>query len=323
VTAPASSGSPGPWPFRLSLATAIAAVPLVLFGGTVTTLRAGMAESGWIHPDGYFLWAYPVGKRFGSIGVFVEHHHRELGTLVGLLAIAAAIAAWRKESRPLARMLPAFALLAVCLQGLIGGLRVLKNSPDLAFLHGALAQAVFAFLAATALYLSPRWRSVSPTACKTAAGLQRTANITVALVFAQVTLGAWTRHSEADIALALHVILALGVLGAIVVFGRKLRAAVEQGERGQVDRRLLLGVKWRLHMLVGIQVLLGCLAAFWKYEVSGGPQAPVSMGEAIFATAHVAVGALLLAQSVAAAMWSRRVVCTQDVTQVAGLEAAR
>src|SRR5688572_12666840 len=148
-----------------------------------------MAESGWLWPDGHFLWAYPVDKRFGSLGVFVEHHHRELGSLVGILAIAAAIAAFRRETRFWGRLLPSLALLAVCFQGLIGGLRVLENSPQLAFLHGALAQAVFAFLFATALYLSPRWRAVEPSACKTAPGLQRATEVGVGLVFAQVTIG--------------------------------------------------------------------------------------------------------------------------------------
>ena len=311
-----------PTPYGLSLATWIASIPLVLFGGSVTTLHAGMAENGWINPDGYFLWAYPVDKRFANIGVFFEHHHREFGSLVGMLAIAAAIAAWKMESRALARKLPAFALLAVCVQGLIGGLRVLENSPDLAFLHGVLAQAVFTFLAATALYLSPRWRGVTPSACKTAARLQRTTSVGVGLVFTQVFIGAWFRHSRADIALALHVILAVGVLAAVVAMARQLGAAVEQGTRGGSDRSVLLGVKRRLHSLVGVQVLLGAIAYFYVSEASA-PQAQVSMGEAIFATAHVAVGALLLAQTVAAAMWARRVVCTQEASAALSLEAAR
>ena len=323
MTVRAPSGSPGPWPYRLSLATWIASIPLVLFGGTVTTLRAGMAESGWIRPDGYFLWAYPVEKRFGSLGVFVEHHHRELGSLVGLLAIAAAIAAWRKESRPLARTLPALALLAVCVQGLLGGLRVLENSPQLAFVHGALAQAVFGLLFATALYLSPRWRAVSPSACKTAPGLARTTSFLVAATFVQVSLGAWLRHTGSDLGLALHVLVAAAVLGAVVSSSKQMRAAVDQGSRGGSDRGILLGVKRNLAILVGVQIALGALTTFWIYEVSGGMQAPVSMGEAIFATGHVAVGALLLAQSVAAAMWVRRVVCSATVAEVVGLGATR
>jgi len=295
----------------------------VLFGGTVTTLRAGMAESGWIRPDGYFLWAYPVEKRFGSIGVFVEHHHRELGSLVGLLAIAAAIVAWRKESRPLARILPALALFAVCVQGLLGGLRVLENSPELAFVHGALAQAVFGFLFATALFLSPRWRAVSPSACKTAPGLARTTSFLVGATFVQVSLGAWLRHTGSDLGLALHVLVAAAVLGAVVSTSKQLRAAVEQGARGGSDRSILLRVRRNLAVLVGVQIALGALATFWIYEVSGGMQAPVSMGEAIFATGHVAVGALLLAQTVAAAMWARRVLCNAEAGELLGLGATR
>ena len=323
VTAHAPSVSTGPWPYRLSLATWIAAIPLILFGGTVTTLRAGMAESGWIAPDGYFLWAYPIEKRFGSVGVFVEHHHRELGSLVGMLAIAAAIAAWRKESRPLARVLPALALLAVCVQGVVGGVRVLENSPQLAFLHGALAQAVFALLFATALYLSPRWSAVRPSACKSAAGLQRVTGLGLAAVYTQVTVGAWLRHSGANLALALHLLIALAVLVFVVAIGRQMNAAVEQGESAGEDRWILLGVKRRLYWLLGAQMLLGALATYWIYEVSGGMQARVSMGEAVFATGHVAVGALLLAQSVAAAMWARRIVCTQDAALTGELGIAR
>ena len=49
---PASAAGPGrasgasPWPRRFALATLAAALPLILFGGTVTTLRQGMAEDG-------------------------------------------------------------------------------------------------------------------------------------------------------------------------------------------------------------------------------------------------------------------------------------
>ena len=36
-----------PWPRRLALATWLGALPLVVLGGSVTTLRAGMAIDGW------------------------------------------------------------------------------------------------------------------------------------------------------------------------------------------------------------------------------------------------------------------------------------
>ncbi|HUR28149.1 MAG TPA: COX15/CtaA family protein [Planctomycetota bacterium] len=310
MTIDGSSNSAGPWPYRLSVATAVVAVLLVAMGGTVTTLRAGMAESNWINPDGYFLWTYPLDRYLGDKNVFVEHTHRLLGSIVGLLAIATAIATWFKEKRPIARTIAWLAVLAVCVQGLLGGLRVLENSPELAFVHGALAQAVFALLTATCLVLSPRWVAAAPSACKSAGGLQRASSVGAALVFAQVTVGAWLRHSGSDLALAVHTLLALFVLAAVVISGRRLRTTAQHARDGGRDLSALLGIKRRLHMLIGVQVVLGACATFWIYEVSGGMQAPVSVGEAVFATAHVLVGALLLAQMVAAAMWSRRVVCS-------------
>jgi len=303
--------------------TAVLAVVLVAFGGTVTTLRAGMAETNWIHPDGYFLWNYPLERYLSDRGIFVEHSHRLVGSLVGLCALATAFLAWLVEPRAAARRLAWIAVLAVGFQGLIGGLRVLKNSPDLAFLHGVLGQAVFAVLAATVVVLSPRFARTEPSACKTAAGLHRATLVAVVLTFLQVSLGAWFRHSGNDVGLALHVLLALGVLGAVVVLGRRLKSAVRQGEERGQDRRVLLGIVRRLHLLIGTQILLGVLATFCIYEVSGGMQAPVSVGEAITATAHVLVGALLLAQTVAAAMWTRRALCAVESLPLASLEGAR
>jgi cytochrome c oxidase assembly protein subunit 15 len=282
-----------------------------LFGGTVTTLRAGMAEDGWLRPDGHFLWLYPLDLRVRDLGTFVEHHHREFGSLVGLLAIASAIAAWRCERRALTRWLPSIGLLAVCVQGAIGGFRVLENSPALAFLHGALAQAVFALLVAIALVLSPAFQAARSKAGAATSALARLAFTTTVAVYAQIVLGAWFRHSGADIALALHVLIAVAVLGLVTALARALRATDADGERSPLHV-----VGRRIRWLVIAQIALGCLATFMIYEQSGGPQGRVSVGEAVFATLHVLVGALLLSQVVCAALWSRRA----PSTVAAGLE---
>ena len=75
-----------PWPSRLGSWTLVASIPLILFGGTVTTMRAGMAENGWLQPDGYLLWTYPWALRVRSAGVFVEHQGHELFACRGLAA---------------------------------------------------------------------------------------------------------------------------------------------------------------------------------------------------------------------------------------------
>ena len=141
---------PGPWPHRLALAAALAAVPLVLFGGSVTTIGAGMAVDGWLVAEGHFLLFFPVEQWFHDTATFVEHTHRLFGVLVGIFALASVVASFLRE-RPAARVLSLGALIAVCAQGTLGGLRVLEDDSELAFLHGALAQAVFALLCAHAL----------------------------------------------------------------------------------------------------------------------------------------------------------------------------
>ena len=117
-------------------------------------------------------------------------------------------------------------LLAVSLQGVIGGLRVLENSPDLAFLHGALAQAVFAFIGATAVYLSDGWRAAAtPTADERAGGLRRLALATCGVVYGQAVLGAWFRHSAVKLALGLHVLVALAAAALVIGLSRRLGRA--------------------------------------------------------------------------------------------------
>src|SRR5688500_7568632 len=84
------------WRRRLALATLALALPLAFFGGSVTTLGAGLAIDGWLILEpgrgDWFLWFYPLEQWFRDVGTFVEHSHRLLGSGVGLLAIATAVA---------------------------------------------------------------------------------------------------------------------------------------------------------------------------------------------------------------------------------------
>jgi cytochrome c oxidase assembly protein subunit 15 len=297
-----------PWPRRTALWTALAAIPLLLFGGAVTTLRAGMAIEGWwvLEPGNgdHFLLFYPLEKWFRDAGTFVEHTHRLFGTAVGLLAIThlALTFALRRERR--LRLMAVAMLLAVCAQGALGGFRVLESSPELAFVHGAFAQAVFALLAVGAVMNARSYADARPSKSTHAVGLQRTALITCGIVYAQIVLGAWLRHSGSSLAMAFHVLLVVGVLGAIGALSNGLRRAAE--DAGEKEAPVLLRAARRLRLIVGAQIALGVLATFSVYVFSGGFQGVVSTGELIFATLHVAFGALLLVQCVSAAVWVRR-----------------
>ena len=140
----------------------LSAVPLVLFGGSVTTLGAGMAVEGWLVAEGHFLLFFPIESWFRDTETFVEHTHRLFGVLVGLFAVLAVGAAFRSGSRR-ARVVTTIALLCVVGQGAVGGFRVLEDAPELAFMHGVLAQGVFAMLGVCALVTSRAWAS-APTA---------------------------------------------------------------------------------------------------------------------------------------------------------------
>lgn len=305
---PKSIDSTSRWPSRLARWTLYAAIPLVLFGGTVTTMRAGMAEDGWWTPDGHLLWLYPWAMRIRNAGVFVEHHHRELGSLVGLLSLVTVIATWCFEKRWGARLLALAGLTAVSVQGAIGGFRVLENDPQLAFLHGALGQAVFTLLAVVAIGLSAAWRSARGArwgqSGASRPSVTAPALLTLGLVYGQAVVGAWLRHGHHPMALVLHIAMAFAAVAAILLTGKRLKAAAadlgESDSRGRLERAAT-----RMHALLGTQILLGLGATLSIYQLSGGMRsAEIHPAELIFATAHVAVGALLLASIASAAMWS-------------------
>ena len=177
-----------PWPRRLALGTWLAALPLVVLGGSVTTLRAGMAIDGWWVLDrgngDHFLLAYPIEKWFANAGTFSEHSHRLFGTLVGLLSILLVVAAHRAQAGALRVRWAWIGLVAVCLQGTLGGFRVLENSPNLAFLHGVVAQVVLAILAANVVLNDSAFAASRGREHSRAAGLARASRLAIAAVFA-------------------------------------------------------------------------------------------------------------------------------------------
>jgi cytochrome c oxidase assembly protein subunit 15 len=280
-----------------------ATLPLILFGGSVTSLDAGMAVKGWLTVESSqgerLLWLYPLEDWFHNLGQFVEHTHRMLGTVVGLLAIGAVISAFLTGASAVARKFTGIALLAVCIQGAIGGFRVLENSPELAFLHGALGQAVFACLVAAAVVTSPRWGSASPVPMEGAADLRALATRSCVIVYTMIVSGAWLRHTNDPMALAIHLMLLMGVLGAVVVLFKKL-AGVEGA--GALEHLVTCGR--RLSWIIKAQVILGVFAML-AVMVWYGPSAN-GVHDSIMPTLHVLGGALLLGQCLASRMWIGR-----------------
>src|SRR5260370_34007600 len=98
-SAPSSAAGrpPRPWPHRLALVTAAATMLLIFVGGLVTNTGSALAVPDWPTTFGYNMFLYPWSQMVG--GIFYEHSHRLLGSLVGALTIALAVSLWMTETR--------------------------------------------------------------------------------------------------------------------------------------------------------------------------------------------------------------------------------
>src|SRR3954471_16280120 len=149
------TGRYNPFLHRLALLTAAATFPLIFMGGLVTSHGAGMSVPDWPNSYGYNMFLFPPRLWVG--GILYEHTHRLMATVVGILSIALTIVAWRTETRRWVRWLAASTLLAVILQGVLGGLRVVLVKLDLAIVHACIAQAFFCLAALVAVVTSRWW----------------------------------------------------------------------------------------------------------------------------------------------------------------------
>ena len=298
------------WPLRLALAALVAAVPLVFFGGSVTTLHAGLAIDGWwiLEPGrgDWFLWAYPIEQWFRDVGTFVEHSHRLFGTLVGLLCIAAVVASFAVRAGRLSKDMALAALGGVIAQGVLGGLRVIDKSSDLAFVHGAVGQAVFALLGASALVHARPWSMALGQPTRQVHALRRTALWTTALVYVQIFLGAWLRHGQSQAALVAHLVFLMVALWGSMRLLRDLRRCAEESAIGALERRIFVRLRRALAIALVLQVLLGVLAFLTVYVIIG--RHPSDVSQALFPTLHVLGGATLLLACVASVLWAQRLV---------------
>ncbi len=294
-----------------------ATFPLIWVGGLVTTYDAGMAVPDWPNTYGYNLLLYPWQTWiYGPWGLFIEHGHRLLGSLVGMLAIGLVASAWWCQTRRQVRWLSVAALVAVVLQGLLGGMRVITDEIQLAKIHGCFGPAFFALAVAVAVVTSEQWRSGLARHRESLGKVERLAVLTTLLAYGQLVLGAQLRHLPAGaqpgdfrIALMFHLALAAALLVHIVL----LAVAVFRTQRGETSL-----VRPTAGLLVLILAQIGLGAGTWvtKYGwpawfgdygfAAGYTVVADSRAQAWITTAHVAAGSLILATSLLVALRSVR-----------------
>ncbi|HEX2972594.1 MAG TPA: COX15/CtaA family protein [Tepidisphaeraceae bacterium] len=185
----------------VAILTAIATFPLIFMGGLVTSHGAGMSVPDWPNSYGYNMFTFPPNQWIG--GIFYEHTHRLAGTVVGMLAIALVIWAWYREKRRWVRWLALSVLLAVIVQGVLGGLRVIWVNLDLAIVHACIAQAFFC-LTGLMVAATSRWWHEQPVVDTPGEGgrvLLRLAGIVTLLIYLQLIAGAVMRHYQAGLAI--------------------------------------------------------------------------------------------------------------------------
>ncbi len=287
-----------------------ATFPLIWVGGLVTTYDAGMAVPDWPSTFGYNLFAYPWQTWFfGPWDLFIEHGHRLLGALVGMIAIAFVVAVWRTDTRPSMRYAAIGALALVVVQGLLGGARVRMDARMLAMIHGCVGPAFFAYCVGLAVFTSKMWKPVKlDVSDQLRSRLFRLAMLVVLFAFLQLILGAQLRH--------VSVMASPGAFRAAVFF-HLIMAAVLMFHIGQLlhfvraNFRSVMAVTRPAYALFGmivVQLSLGSATWIVKY---GWPEfladysfaaahtiQAKSLLQSLVVTSHVATGSLVIAVSV-------------------------
>jgi cytochrome c oxidase assembly protein subunit 15 len=181
---------------RYAVAVAVATGVLLFVGGLVTSTGSGLAV-----PD----WPLSFGKVFPPMrgGVLFEHGHRMVAATVGLLTVILAVWLWRAEPRRWVRRLGAYALLAVILQGTLGGLTVLLKLPvAVSVAHAGVAEIFFCLTSTIALVTSRGWLTApEPMPDRERSSLRRLSLATVVVIYLQVLVGALVRHTGAGLAI--------------------------------------------------------------------------------------------------------------------------
>jgi cytochrome c oxidase assembly protein subunit 15 len=315
------------WLNRFAWLTCFATVLLICSGGMVTSKNVGLAVPDWPTTFGYNMFLFPVSKWVG--GILFEHTHRLMGSVVGFLTIILAVWLWLREERRWVRNLGMIALLGVILQGILGGLRVTMMKDEIGIFHACIAQGFLGLLVVISLATTNFWQKlanlridpVKPTQIKTLA-----IGITLA-IYLQLALGATMRHQHRDLSI-LDFPTANGTWMPDTSAGALAKINAWRDARGLSDVtafQIWLQMAHRfLAFVIAIAVIafslrvrrdaprfvaLQRLSIWWfaliTCQVALGAWTIWSNKAADIATAHVAVGAIMLSfgVSISAICW--------------------
>jgi cytochrome c oxidase assembly protein subunit 15 len=274
-----------PWLHRFACLLAGATFLLIVAGANVTSHRAGLSVPDWPTTYGQFMFSFPMSKWVGNI--LYEHGHRLIASVIGILTIILAVWLVRVELRRWVRRLGIAAVATVIAQGILGGLTVkLMLPPPVSIAHACLAEAFFCITVALAFVTSENWwQPALPAEISNARLAQRFILASTIAVYAQVILGATVRHAEWGI--FAHILGAAAVFGCVI--SSLFAALFTIRHRGFLRHAILL------LCLVTAQIALGLVTLIVRLPKNTDEQ--LSTIQVLVPTAHLALGALVLATS--------------------------
>ena len=292
------------WLHHYTRLLAAASLLLLTAGGLVTSTGSGLAVPDWPNTYGYFMFTFPLSKMVG--GIFYEHGHRLIASIVGILTIGLAVWISRKDRRAWVRHLGWIALLMVITQGTLGGLTVIYFlPPSISISHAGLAQLFFALIVSLAVFTSRGWRlrydRCTPFNDST---LERLVLVIPVLIYIQILIGATMRHTGAGLAIPDFPLVFGGLLppvwnvGIAIHFAHRIGAVIVAASVITMAGHILFHHRRRLELyrptmlltaLVFVQIGLGALTVLSARQVS-------------INTAHVAVGGLVWVTAVVVAL---------------------
>jgi len=275
---------------KYAIFTACCTFLLLIAGALVTSNDAGLSVPTWP-----LAWGSVTPPMVG--GIVYEWSHRVIAASVGFLTIILAAWIWTVEKRPWMRWLGLAALGGVIAQGILGGLTVrMYQPPAVSAAHATLAQLFFSAVVAIAFFTSAWWQSNIAEMDDARTPRIRSLTVwTIAAVFLQLILGAAFRHKGFGIIPHL--------IGAVIVTILVFMTAGALKRRFSNVQPLRKCARF-LHILIGVQLLLGASAWWSRVYAARFPQ-PITIMVTL-TVVHTVTGALLLATALMTALVSYR-----------------
>lgn len=284
---------------RFAVFLAGATFLLIILGALVTSNDAGLSVPDWPTSFGSL---YKIPPMVG--GVKFEHGHRMFAEFIGLLTIIMAVWTQKVEQRRWVRQLAWAALGTVVLQGVLGGITVLRFLPwTISTAHATLGQTFLCIAIVMAAVTGRTWlRNEAPfVEHRESPSTPLLATAAAGCVLVQLILGAAFRHS--GMKLLPHVIGACVVTA--VLCWTIVRVLTRYGSVPQLRRPAEA-----LLTLLLIQLGLGFAAYLTRVQWGHDAVQPAS-SMVISTVSHVAGGALVLGTTVILAVRTRRMISAQ------------